>query len=87
MLSLNLQSRIRGICPLAAVPFQEDGSVDYAQFDRLIRSFLKTGVNGICCGWCLKKMVPELLVCHVAGVVGRLDGGGHILIDMQNDIF
>lgn len=47
MLSLNLQSRIRGICPLAAVPFQEDGSVDYAQFDRLIRSFLKTGVNGI----------------------------------------
>ena len=46
MLSLNLQSRIRGICPLAAVPFQEDGSVDYAQFDRLIRSFLKLASMG-----------------------------------------
>ena len=47
MLSLNPQPRIHGICPLTAVPFREDGSVDYAQFDRLIGSLMKTGVNGI----------------------------------------
>lgn len=47
MLSFNQKERIRGICPLTAVPFRKDGTVDYEQFDQLIEYLMKTGVNGI----------------------------------------
>lgn len=39
--------RIRGICPLTAVPFTETGEVDYRQFEELVMHLARSGVHGI----------------------------------------
>lgn len=38
---------IQGICPLAAVPFSNDGQVDYKQFEYLLDCLVASGVHGI----------------------------------------
>lgn len=39
--------RIRGVCPVLAVPFTEEGDVDFAGFEAMTRHVLSTGVTGV----------------------------------------
>ncbi len=39
--------RIRGVCPVLAVPFTEDGDIDLAGFEAVVRSVLGTGATAV----------------------------------------
>ena len=41
------QTRIRGVCPVLAVPFTEAGDVDLDSFAAMVRHVLATGVSAV----------------------------------------
>ena len=38
---------IKGVCPVIAAPFTDQGEVDYHSFDKMIAHLVDTGVNGL----------------------------------------
>lgn len=45
--TMNGKKEIKGICPLTAIPFDENGEIDYRQFEHLLDCLIASGVHGI----------------------------------------
>lgn len=77
----------RGVYPILATPFQDDGSIDYASLDRLIDYTLEQGVHGLGLfgnaseGYTLmnEERIPLLrhIVARVNGRVPLIVSSGH----------
>lgn len=82
-----LTEAARGVYPISATPFTDDGALDFESTDRLIDFYLETGVHGLTILGMMgeaPKLTPEESEAFVAHVAKRLDGRIPLIVGVSS---
>lgn len=82
-----MTEQTKGVYVIAATPFAEDGSIDYASADTLVENYIEQGVSGITILGMMGeavKLSSEESEQFMRHMIGRVDGRVPVLVGVSD---